>query len=488
MMPGNQDTTGRDAASENKDPFSAQPDPQFYFAFDAFEKRLAMLASLVEGRDVIVLVIGEPGSGKTTLLDRYLQKADAPWKVCRIHYSPAATPGGGRVPGKDRGFAAYVLQDAAEPVIIVDDAHRLDRLRLRFLLKEALVPGRAQKIKRLVLFGPPDLYTAVNAVSKSFPTDAALNKIYLPGLSREETAAYIEHRLTVAGYPGKNPFKGAVINKIYQTTGGIPGAINKAARSLLEKADEGRAAAPGFLQWLKNFSGGKLAWTLAGGLVILLAALWFYPDGNRSKSGLLVRKPAARVFRAKIKPGPDMVNRIIRVKIPPVTSGTQSQRAPEAAPKTGPAVPSATPKDVSPPAVPPKHAKKVPAVASFRPKPIPSPSAAAGPPAAASMPAGALHREKWLLSQNPMHYTIQILGVRNEKTLREFVRQNHLEKQRKLAFYRGTYKGKDWYRLLYGIFTTQQEARLTTRGLPAQVQRTSPWVRRLSSVQRDIRD
>ena len=40
----------------------------------------------------------------------------------------------------------------------------------------------------------------------------------------------------------------------------------------------------------------------------------------------------------------------------------------------------------------------------------------------------------------------------------------------------------------YGIFSTQQEARLTARGLPAQVQRTSPWVRRLSSVQRDIRD
>ncbi len=489
------------------EPFSARPDPRFYFACDAFEKRLAMLASLVKGADVIVLVIGEPGSGKTTLLNRYLQQTAAVWKACRIRYHPAAA--GRRQPAKDRGFGAYILQDAADPVIIVDDAHRLDRSRLRFLLKEALVPGGSQKIKRLVLFGPPELAMAVNAVSESFAADSAVNKIYLPALSREETAAYLQHRLAVAGWSGRHPFSAAVVKKIHLATGGIPGAVNEAARKLLVNAVAGRTTTKGFFQMLKNISVKKLTLSAAGILAVLLAALWLYPDGSKPKSKPAAEKRTARVFRAKIKPGQVMAQRTVRVKSPAPLTGTDGERAPEAsgqgvAPQPPPTpkrvAPSSppTPKRVSPPPAPipkraaapsvaPRPPETKPPAAAAHPQPAAGPSAGPVSRAAAFITPGGLQREKWLLSQNPAHYTIQILGTRSEKSMLEFIRKNQLERQTELAFYKGSFKGKVWYRLLYGVFATQREARLTARTLPAQIQRTSPWVRRLSSVQRDIR-
>ena len=472
----NQKTGDKAAAGVLEDPFSPEPDPQFYFAFDAFEKRLAMLTSLVAGTDVIVLVIGETGGSKTTLLNQYLLGTNVSWKACHIRYSPTADAERSRPAGKDHGFAAYILQDSTDPVIFVDDAHRLDRSRLRFLLKEALVPGSSQKVKRLVLFGTPDLYTAVSAVSASFPTDTAVHKIYLTGLTREETAAYLQHRLAIAGYTGDSPFKKAVVKKIYQTTGGNPGAINEAARQLLSKADGGRATAPGFFQKLNNASSKKIAWMIAGILVVLLAALWLYPKDNQPGSKLSVRKPAARVFRAKIGSDKNTARRTIRVKIPPVRIPAES--------KPPPAV---TSKPVPAPPVVVRVEKPEPAVVAVRPKRTAVPSSPPSSSAIKSSAVGELQREKWLLSQNPAHYTIQILGVRSERSLLDFIRENQLEKQKELSCYRGTYKGRDWYRLLYGVFTTRQAARLTAQGLPAPIRRASPWVRRLSSVQRDIR-
>ena len=43
------------------DPFSPEHDPLFYFPVASFEQRLALLKRLVQGTDVLVLVIGEPG-------------------------------------------------------------------------------------------------------------------------------------------------------------------------------------------------------------------------------------------------------------------------------------------------------------------------------------------------------------------------------------------------------------------------------------------
>ncbi len=71
-----------------KEPFSTEPDSLFYYSFDSFEQRLKVLHGLVQGKDLFVLVIGEPGSGKTTLLNRYLASTDTKWKSARILTDP----------------------------------------------------------------------------------------------------------------------------------------------------------------------------------------------------------------------------------------------------------------------------------------------------------------------------------------------------------------------------------------------------------------
>ena len=210
-----------------REPFSPEPDSLFYYSFNSFEQRLTVLDGLVQGTDPFVLVIGEPGSGKTTLLERYLASIDVKWKYTRIQTAAenAAVLSNGLQ--DQNGYPAYVLQDVADPIVIVDDAHRLPPEELKFLIQKSLVPGSNDRIKRLVLFGESELYTAVTGLTASLSDQPAVNKIHLPGLTEEETVDYLRHRLAIAGFEGELPLNSSEVKAVHQTSGGIPGSINQ---------------------------------------------------------------------------------------------------------------------------------------------------------------------------------------------------------------------------------------------------------------------
>jgi DamX protein len=98
-----------------------------------------------------------------------------------------------------------------------------------------------------------------------------------------------------------------------------------------------------------------------------------------------------------------------------------------------------------------------------------------------------IHSEKWLLSQESSYYTIQLMGARKEVLLFNFVEKNQLLEQNEVAFYQTTFKDKPWFQLLYGIYATKKDARSAADNLPPKIRKSSPWVRRLSGVQKAIR-
>jgi septal ring-binding cell division protein DamX len=98
-----------------------------------------------------------------------------------------------------------------------------------------------------------------------------------------------------------------------------------------------------------------------------------------------------------------------------------------------------------------------------------------------------IHREKWLLSQESPFYTIQLMGARKEALLFNFVEKNQLLEQNEIAFYQTTFKDKPWFQLLYGVYATKKDAQSAADNLPPKIRKSSPWIRRLSAVQKAIR-
>jgi DamX protein len=97
------------------------------------------------------------------------------------------------------------------------------------------------------------------------------------------------------------------------------------------------------------------------------------------------------------------------------------------------------------------------------------------------------HRELWLLEQPEASFSLQLLGSRNEKSMADYIRRNRLD-EHKAAYYRGHYRGADWYVLMYGVYPSRQAALEDRDTLPAKVRKNKPWPRSLKSVHTSIRE
>ena len=447
------------------DPFGPKPDKRYYYAFEAFEQRIAVLRRLLQGADALMLVIGERGSGKTTMLQRILNTIDAASKPCRVQ--TAASSAIGRLSRlRQRAHpTAFLLQMPGNTVILMDDAHQLSRKELRKLLQNTLASGPDAKFKRMVLFGEPRLSADFETVSGGLIDETAVNKIFLPTVSEEEAAAYLRHRLAVAGFNGKSPFSATTLKALYRDSQGLPGRINEnASRWLSKKGLAGRRS--------RQLPRGEASrylrvagWTIAGALIIFAAVFFLLPplDTGYDSQGTA----APKVVRGKIR----SIDRQLKPRAD-VASGRPAEKQLAARPQ--PTAPE-QPGKVQPPPVPDSRAPKPPST---------TPPASKQPD---SGKYGRIQREQWLLAQRPSDYTIQLLGVRSEQSLLAFVNQYGLDQSGDAAYYRSRFKGGIWYPLVYGVYANPKQAQSAIAGLPEKIRSMSPWIRKMSAVQSEIR-
>ena len=472
MFPTNQDQNYRSALGLNRDPFAPEPDAKFYYPFESFEQRLQVLKHLVQGTDLLVLVVGESGSGKTTLLHRYLVTSDVRWKADRIHTDGTSTSDK-LAPGQEsESYPIFVQQDAKDPIVIVDDAHTLPDKNLSFLLQEAMVPGSSHKIKRLVLFGEPSLSTYITALSESTANDIAINKVVMPALTRAEADAYLQYRPALAGHSGESLFKPSVAKVIHKKSAGLPGGINEHANRWLNKKYAPNSPMEGIFTLLRNFPLKAVGWGVAGIAAVVLGLFVFNQPGSRPKTSTEKKNASIQVFRAKIPAAvdsdtPKFVNRV---------TPKAEETTPPAATETSPQPPAAE-QPITLAKVPPQRIIQ----AEVKPPPLKPVTPKKG------AVKNTIYRESWLLDQDTSFYTLQVLGVRNEESLLNFIKAYKLLQNQNVAYYQTVYKGKQWYPLLYGVYPTKSEAADAVKELPEKVQKSIPWIRKISAIQKEVK-
>ena len=472
MFPTNQDQNYRSALGLNRDPFAPEPDAKFYYPFESFEQRLQVLKHLVQGTDLLVLVIGESGSGKTTLLHRYLVTSDGQWKADRIHTDGTSTSDKPAPGQESESYPIFVQQSAKDPIVIVDDAHKLPEKDLSFLLRKALVPRSSHKIKRLVLFGEPSLSTYITALSESTASDIAINKVTLPALTRAEADAYLQYRPALVGHAGKSLFKPYVVRVIHKKSAGLPGGINEHADRWLNKKYAPNSPMEGIFTLLRNLPLKAVGWGVAGIAAVVLGLFVFNQPGSTPKTSSEKQKASLQVFRAKIpavvdSDTPKFVNRV---------TPTAEETTPRAAAETSPQPPAAKQ---------PTTLAKVPPQRIIQAEVKPPPLKPLTPKKGALK--NTIYRESWLLDQDTSFYTLQVLGVRNEESLLNFIKAYNLLQNQNVAYYQTVYRGKQWYPLLYGVYPTKSAAADAVKALPDKVQKSIPWIRKISAIQKEVK-
>ena len=418
------------------------------------------------------------------MLNQFLISAKGNWRTCRIRAH--STTLSGSPPSLDNlnEHPAFILPDDELPIVMFDDAHKLTGVELQYLLKDALAPGGSRKLKRLILFCEPSINATMASLSAPFTRETVINKVHMSPLSETETYDYLFHRLKIAGLTGKNPFKSSDIKSIHKSAYGLPGSINEKAHTLLLNRLSGEKPAsrsiPGIF---------KKSFLIIAGFIIVLSlvmVLFFFKEKNSNIPPVDIPGSGTRVLNnmrktAKKPPAPP-------VAAAPVASLNDkgSEKAAESLDK------------------PENKLSKVDPLVSLKSKPQAGKSKVqAGKKKIKSSDliqnkekqektvskkakkAKGIHRESWLLAQNPSHYTIQLVGLQNEKSINKFVRKYNLFNQ--VAYYKTLYHNKDWYPLLYGVYPTRKEASSAMKKLPQEFRKFSPWIRSFSSIQQIIK-
>lgn len=225
-------------------PFTLLPDPEFIFWTEHHRRAFAVLEYGVMSRAPITVVTGEVGAGKTTLIRKFLNELPEDLVVGLISNAQggrgellqwilnalgqAVPPGTSYVDTfqKLQDFLIAEYSEGRRVALIIDEAQNLSPEGLEELRMLTNINSNKDELVQLVLVGQPELRDMIrNPSLRQFAQRVAAN-YHLPGLDADTTAAYIRHRLQIAGGTGKE-FTRQASDRIHAATGGVPRLINQ---------------------------------------------------------------------------------------------------------------------------------------------------------------------------------------------------------------------------------------------------------------------
>jgi len=228
----------------DENPFSIAPDPRFLYMSEQHREALAHLMYALTSDGGFVLLTGDVGAGKTTVCRCLLEQLPVDLNVA-IVLNPKLTVEELLATICDELGADYpigttsikLLVDAInhcllaahaagrKTVLIIDEAQNLAAEVLEQIRLLTNLETNQRKLLQVIMLGQPELRQLLARPELLQLSQRITARYHLGPLNREEVAAYIDHRLGVAGYR-KKLFGDQVVGLIYRLTGGVPRLIN----------------------------------------------------------------------------------------------------------------------------------------------------------------------------------------------------------------------------------------------------------------------
>jgi general secretion pathway protein A len=225
-------------------PFNVNPDPRYLFLTRHTEEALACLTYGIQSRKGFVLLTGEVGTGKTTLINKLLE-----W--LRLQQISTAFIFNSRL--NTAQFLDYMMADFGIPcdskaksqillrlynwlldyyragataVLIVDEAQNLSDEVLEEIRMLTNLETFTEKLLQIVLVGQPELEQRLKQPQLRQLRQRLTLRAKTHPLTLEETRAYIQQRLRIAGSNGTEIFSPVAVTAVHGYATGIPRVIN----------------------------------------------------------------------------------------------------------------------------------------------------------------------------------------------------------------------------------------------------------------------
>jgi len=225
-------------------PFNVNPDPRYLFLTRHTEEALACLTYGIQNRKGFVLLTGEVGTGKTTLINKLLE-----W--LRLQQVATAFIFNSRMNVPQ--FLDYMMADfgiacdskaksqillrlynwlldryrvGETAVLIVDEAQNLTDEVLEEIRLLTNLETFTEKLLQIVLVGQPELEQRLKQPQLRQLRQRVTLRAKTYPLTLNETEAYVQQRLRIAGSNGQQIFDPEALVAIHRHASGIPRVVN----------------------------------------------------------------------------------------------------------------------------------------------------------------------------------------------------------------------------------------------------------------------
>jgi type II secretory pathway predicted ATPase ExeA len=233
-------------------PFSLTPDPKYLYRSESHGNAFDLLQYAISRREGFVVVTGDIGTGKTTLCRALLEKIDRTTFTALI-LNPFLTEEDllkrilldfgviSREEMKAGRLAAVTKQELidslydfllgliplkASAVLIIDEAQNLPLPVLEQIRILSNLETDKEKLLQIILVGQLDLQMLLRSPELRQLDQRVSIRYELKPLDQETVAAYVAHRLTIAGGSASVAFTAKALEQVYRLSGGIPRLIN----------------------------------------------------------------------------------------------------------------------------------------------------------------------------------------------------------------------------------------------------------------------
>jgi general secretion pathway protein A len=219
------------------------PDPALVYMTAAHREALAGLRYAVLAEKGFTLLTGDAGTGKTTMVLRLLASLPPQVKVCRI-LNPVLEPAeflealiiqlGVQDMPSSKTRRLLILRDllfqadacGELPVLIVDEAHKLDVDLLEEIRLLGNLETAEKKLLQIILAGQTEMCDLLNREDLWQLKQRFAVRLHINALSQAQTAEYIAYRWRHCGGTNPAPFSPAAMAAIARHAKGIPRIIN----------------------------------------------------------------------------------------------------------------------------------------------------------------------------------------------------------------------------------------------------------------------
>ena len=344
-------------------PFSLTPDPKYLYKSESHSNAFELLQYANRRREGFVVVTGDIGTGKTTLCRALLEQIDRTTFTALV-LNPFLSEDDllklilqdfgvvsredvkrGRLAGVSKQELIETLYDfllgllplRANAVLIIDEAQNLPVPLLEQIRILSNLETDKEKLLQIVLVGQLNLNTLLKSPEMRQLDQRVSIRYELKPLTREEVAAYVSHRVAIAGGSAVVAFQPRALELVHGRSQGIPRLVNllcdrallaaysarsnKVTAEMVQKAAESlelTTPKTSLFGWLRKRA--SMVLTAAGAAACLAAGGWFVAPVVRAAAAqgrMPSRAGAPEAFVAALPAAPPPVTqRVVAIAVP----------------------------------------------------------------------------------------------------------------------------------------------------------------------------